>query len=398
VAREHPVADQQSVVTRGPRIAVDARPAVGHRKTGIGYYAWHLLRLLPVVDPSSTYIAWYLNPYAVLGARRFFEARPNFRERRTPIPGKWFEGSAASFAPRVEWLVRFDVFFATNFLPPPTRTRRLVITVHDMAFRLFPETAPHVTRQWLKRLDEVVPRATRIIAVSEATKRDLLELSDVPPERVVVIPHGIDTDLVRPASPDAIDRTRRRFGIDGPYLLYLGGIEPRKNLPRLLAAFAGLDADVRPTLVLAGGWVAWNPEGIDATKEAIAKLPEQVRQRVVMTGYVSDQDKVALLSGATALVYPSMYEGFGLPVLEAMACRIPVLTSDVGALPDVAGDAALLVPPTDVEAIAVGMDRLLRDGSLRDRLVHAGAARVGAFRWEDAARRTSEVLRDAARA
>jgi glycosyltransferase involved in cell wall biosynthesis len=267
-----------------------------------------------------------------------------------------------------------------------------------MAFKLFPETAPHGTRQWLERLDEVAPRATRIIAVSEATKRDLLELSKVQPERVVVIPHGIDVDRFRPASRDAVERARRRFGVDGPYLLYLGGIEPRKNIPRLLAAFAEVDADVRPTLVLAGGGVAWNPEGMDATKDALAKLPEQVRRRVVMTGYVSEEDKVALLSGAAALVYPSLYEGFGLPVLEAMACRTPVLTSDVGALPEVAGEAALLVPPTDVEAIAVGMDRLLRDAPLRDRLVQAGAARVGAFRWEDAARRTAEVLRDAARA
>jgi glycosyltransferase involved in cell wall biosynthesis len=290
------------------------------------------------------------------------------------------------------------VFFATNFLPPPTHARRLVITVHDMAFKLFPETAPHGTRRWLERLDEVVPRATRIIAVSEATKRDLLELSKVQPERVVVIPHGIDVDRFRPASGNAIERARRRFGVDGPYLLYLGGIEPRKNLPRLLAAFAEVDADVRPTLVLAGGGVAWNPEGMDATKEALAKLPEQVRRSVVMTGYVSEEDKVALLSGAAALVYPSLYEGFGLPVLEAMACRTPVLTSDVGALPEVAGEAALLVPPTDVEAIAAGMDRLLRDAPLRDRLVQAGAARVGAFRWEDTARRTAEVLRDAARA
>jgi len=379
------------------RIAVDARPAVTRDKTGIGYYAWHLLRLLPDVDPTSTYLAWYLNPYAVLGARRFFEPRPNLRERRTPIPAGWFERSAARFdLPRVEWLVRFDVFFATNFLPPPTRAPRLVLTVHDMAYKRFPETAPHATRQWLERMDEVVPRATRIIAVSEATKRDLLELYDVRPDRVAVVPHGIDTERFRPASEDAIVRARRRFEIDGPYLLYLGGIEPRKNLPRLLAAFAALDDHVRPTLVLAGGWVAWNPEGIDATRDAMAKLPDGVRRRVVMTGYVSDRDKVALLSGATALVYPSLYEGFGLPVLEAMACRTPVLTSDVSALPEVAGDAAELVDPTDVEAIAAGMDRLVRDAALRDRLVQAGAARVGTFRWQDAARQTAEVLREAA--
>src|SRR5205807_4015537 len=113
--------------------------------------------------------------YAVLGARRFFERRANFRERRTPIPASWFERAAARYdLPRVEWLVRFDVFFAPNFLPPPTQARRLVLTVHDLAFKRFPQTAPHATRQWLERMEEVVPRAARIIAVSEATKRDLV--------------------------------------------------------------------------------------------------------------------------------------------------------------------------------------------------------------------------------
>ena len=379
------------------RIAVDARPAVTADKTGIGYYAWHLLRLLPAVDPASTYVAWYLNPYAVAGARRFFERRPNFRERRTPIPSSWFERAAARWElPRVEWLVRFDVFFATNFLPPPTHAKRLVLTVHDLAFKRFPETAPHATRQWLERMDEVVPRATRIITVSEATKRDLLELYPVEPERVAAIPLGIDAEAFRRASESEIGAVRQRFGVEDGYLLYLGGIEPRKNLPRLLAAFARLDAAVRPTLVLAGGWVEWNPEGIDLTRAALADLPEDVRRRVVMTGYVNERDKVALLSGATALVLPSLYEGFGMPVLEAMACGTPVLTSDVSALPEVAGDAALLVPPTDVDAIAGGMDRLLRDPALRERLVEAGRARVGRFRWEDTARRTAEVLRAAA--
>jgi len=380
------------------RVAVDARPAVTADKTGIGYYAWHLLRLLPVVDPASTYKAWYLNPYAVAGARKHFPPRPNFREVRTPIPSSWFEKAAARWdLPRVEWLVRFDVFWATNFLPPPTRAKRLVLTVHDLAFKRFPETAPHATRQWLERMDEVVPRAARIIAVSEATKRDLAELYPVDPERVAVVPHGIDTDAFRRAGDQEVSAVRRRHRIDGPFLLYLGGIEPRKNLPRLLEAFGRLDADVRPTLVLAGGWVAWNPEGIDAARAALAELPEEARRRVVMTGYVSDRDKVALLSGAEALVYPSLYEGFGLPVLEAMAVGTPVLTSNVSGLPEVAGDAALLVPPHDVDAIAAGMERLLRAGELRERLAAAGAERVGRFRWEDAARRTAEVLRAAGR-
>ena len=359
------------------RVAVDARPAVTADKTGIGYYAWHLLRLLPVVDPASTYKAWYLNPYAVAGARKHFPPRPNFREVRTPIPSSWFEKAAARWdLPRVEWLVRFDVFWPTNAGIPTDRCGRSEGAGWSSVARTDWGAAGRGRRR---------PGENRCWSGTRSE------------ERVAVVPHGIDTDAFRRAGDQEVSAVRRRHRIDGPFLLYLGGIEPRKNLPRLLEAFGRLDADVRPTLVLAGGWVAWNPEGIDAARAALAELPEEARRRVVMTGYVSDRDKVALLSGAEALVYPSLYEGFGLPVLEAMAVGTPVLTSNVSGLPEVAGDAALLVPPHDVDAIAAGMERLLRAGELRERLAAAGAERVGRFRWEDAARRTAEVLRAAGR-
>src|SRR5439155_17364884 len=138
-----------------------------------------------------------------------------------------------------------------------------------------------------------------------------------------------------------------------------------------------------------------NPEGRRGLAGALERLPGQVRSGVVMTGYVSEADKVALLGGAVALVYPSLYEGFGFPVLEAMACATPVVTSDVSALPEVAGDAAILVSPGDVDAIAGGMDRVLRDDALRERLAASGPVRAASFRWEDTARRTVRVLRDA---
>jgi glycosyltransferase involved in cell wall biosynthesis len=186
---------------------------------------------------------------------------------------------------------------------------------------------------------------------------------------------------------------RSRFGIDRPYLLYLGGIEPRKNLPNLLAAFRRLTPEL--SLVIAGSGVEWNPEGSDLLGQAMAGLPEDVRSRVRRTGYVSDSDKVALLSGAEAFVYPSSYEGFGLPVLEAMACGTPVVTSNASSLPEVAGDAAVLVDPADPAAIAAGIDRSLGDGELHQRLVVAGLERAARYSWEETARRTAEVLRGA---
>jgi glycosyltransferase involved in cell wall biosynthesis len=171
----------------------------------------------------------------------------------------------------------------------------------------------------------------------------------------------------------------------------LGGASPpRKNLPGLVGAFSRLDRDAR--LVVAGSSVPWNPEGRRALRPALEGLPQATRDRIVFTGYVGEEDKVALLGGAEALAFPSRYEGFGLPLLEAMACGTPVLTSNVSALPEVAGEAALLVDPDDPEALADGMGRLLEDAELRDRLRRAGLARAAMFDWDRTARRTAEVL------
>jgi glycosyltransferase involved in cell wall biosynthesis len=380
------------------RVAIDARPAVAPNRTGIGHYTWELLRHLPRVDPGTAYAAWYLNARGMVGGpRRFLRelAAPNLVERWTPIPARWFDRLVRRFdLPRVEWFVRFDVLFAPNFIPPPTRTRRLVVTVHDLAFRRFPETAPHGTRWWLGRLDRALAGAARIIAVSESTRRDLLDLYGVRPERVVVIPHGVDREVFRPASAQELEAVRRRFGIVGPYLLSLGGIEPRKNLPGLVRAFAVLPSGVRPTLVIAGAGVAWNPEGGRALDEALGEVPGDIRRRIAMIGYVAGANKAALIGGAEALVYPSLYEGFGLPILEAMACGTPVLTSDVSALPEVAGGAAVLVDPRDLDSVRDGMERLLGDQGLRRQLAEAGLARAAAFSWTDTARRTAAVLRE----
>jgi glycosyltransferase involved in cell wall biosynthesis len=379
------------------RVTIVARPAVFSQKTGVGYYTWHLLRLLPAIDPSNEYVAWYLNARGLAGGPRGLLrelAAPNLVERATPIPATWFERLSERFdLPRVEWFARSDVLFAPNFVPPPTRVRRLVVTVHDLAFKRFPRTAPHGTKWWLSRLDRALGRATRIIAVSESTRRDILELCPVDPERVVVVALGVDRSVFRPPLQRDVAAVRSRFDIQGPYLLYLGGIEPRKNLPALLAAFARLPE--QPLLVIAGGGVEWNPQGSNLLGDALAELPDGVRARIRRTGYVSEPEKVALLGGAEAFVYPSLYEGFGLPVLEAMASGTPVVTSNVSSLPEVAGEAAVLVDPADPASIAGGIERILSDTPLRSRLVTAGLERAERFTWERTAAATARVLHDA---
>jgi glycosyltransferase involved in cell wall biosynthesis len=381
------------------RVAIDARAAAFGPRTGVGVYTWELLRRLPAADPDATFVAWHLQARRLLGEPRALAEveAPNLIERATPIPARWFERLARSAGvPRLEWLARFDVLFAPNFVPPPTRTRRLVVTVHDLAFRRMPESAPASTRRWLAGFDDWLDRAARVVAVSEGTRRDLLELTRVEEERVRVIPLGVDTSVFRPLPAAETRAAAERLGVTGPYVLSLGAIEPRKNLPALVEAFGRLPDGDRPWLVITGGGVRWNPEGERVLEAAPVRLRPAARGRVLLTGFVPREDVVALLSGALALAYPSRYEGFGLPVLEAMACGTPVLTSDVSALAEVAGDAAVLVDPERVESIAEGLERVLRDDALRERLRAAGLERAAGFTWDRTARRTAEVLRETA--
>ncbi|MGH2691286.1 MAG: glycosyltransferase family 4 protein [Actinomycetota bacterium] len=382
------------------RVTIDARPAVSAGMTGVGVYTRELILRLPPIDPSTRYEAWYLNARRAIRPWRWnrlsFPSLPNLSEKWTPFPAKQFERLSLRYElPRLEWFTEFDVVFAPNFVPPPTRSRHLVLTIHDLAFRKFPETAPLATRRWLQRLDRALKQAAEVIVPSEATRRDLLELYPVEAERVTVIHHGVDRERIKPASEEEVEKVRGRHGVEGRYLLFLGGLEPRKNLPRLVRAYArsGVDA----ALVIAGAAVSWNPEGRDELEVALADVPDDVRRRVILTGYLGTRQKAALLTGAEALVFPTLYEGFGFPLLEAMACGTPVLTSNVSSLPEVAGGAALLVDPLDEEAIAQGIGRLISDAPFRQRLIEAGNRRVELFSWDESARKHAEVLHRAAR-
>ncbi|MCJ7832186.1 MAG: glycosyltransferase family 4 protein, partial [Actinobacteria bacterium] len=224
----------------------------------------------------------------------------------------------------------------------------------------------------------------------------LCDIYNIPPEKVTAVLSGVDTPIYSPASDADVAAAKRDFGIDGPYQLFVGGLEPRKNLRMLLRAFSHLPADIRPTLVLAGAPVHWIPGGPEIMASAMRALPSDVKDKVVLTGYVTEAQKVALLTGAEALVYPSVYEGFGMPVLEAMGCGTPVLTSNLSSLPEVAGEDAVLVDPYETSSIADGMQRLLTDDDLRRRLGQAGSARAARFSWEETARRTAAVLHRAA--
>jgi glycosyltransferase involved in cell wall biosynthesis len=380
------------------RIAIDARPALDPRRTGVGQYTQQVIRHLPFADLDDDFVAWYLHARGLIRPRSFFAdvGAPNLVEKASRFPARLFQPASWRLGvPRVEWLLDFDLFLATNFLSPATaHADRVIPVVHDLAFRHFPETAPHIDARWRRRFVATLETAPAIVVPSASVSSDLHEAFAVPEDRIHVIHHGVDAAAFAPAPAAAIESVRRRHGIVGPYVLFVGGIEPRKNLDHLVHAFARSDAR-NLTLVLAGGPVRWFPQAFEHLEATIELLPPGVQARIIRLGYVGERDKLALLSGAMLLAYPSLYEGFGFPVLEGFAAGVPVLTSNVSSLPEVAGGAAVLVDPDDIDAIAAALSEIVADDDLRAVLSASGVARAAHFTWEATARSTAAVLRDA---
>ncbi len=278
-----------------------------------------------------------------------------------------------------------DIFYSPDFVLPPTLPRtRTLLTVHDLSFLRYPDAFVPALRGYLARVvPRSIARADLVLADSEATRTDLITLLDVPPEKVQVLYSGIHPRFCPQPEPDEVARLRAHYGLaDAPYILSVGTLQPRKNYVRLIRAFVQLTN--QPTnqltnqLVIAGGrgWL------YEETLAAAAKYPDRVR----ILGFVDDGDLPALYRNAALFAFPSLYEGFGLPVLEAMACGVPVVCSHASSLPEVVGDAALLVDPLDTDGLAAAMARVLGDPDLRRQMTARGLEQASRFTWEKAAR------------
>jgi glycosyltransferase involved in cell wall biosynthesis len=292
--------------------------------------------------------------------------------------------------PYVDWLSgRVDVFHSVHALVPPQRRGAAVLTLHDLRDYRLPELFPHL-REFRSARAAMARSAHRVVAISESTRRDAIELMGVAPERVRVVPNGLDPRFLEPVSPQAIAGLKDRLDLVRPYVLFLSSGDPRKGLAEACAAFqrassrtlAGFD------LVVAG-------ELPDRARDLLPSAGDPDRVRVL--GLVGDTELRLLMSGARALLFASRYEGFGLPLLEAFACQCPVVACDNSSIPEVAGDAAVLVPTGDAEALAAGLELLETDSALRSTLVERGTRRCREFTWERAARLMIQVYREAAR-
>jgi len=286
--------------------------------------------------------------------------------------------------------VRPDVLHSPDFIPPLRRSCRSVITVHDLGFLHYPCTLTGASRRYYSQIGRAVRSADRIIAVSECTRDDLLQLVQADPGKIDVVFEAADPSFTPVESDAALAAARRRLGVERPYLLFVGSFEPRKNLVGLLEAFALVrrEQDVELALVGHKGWLyepmfdRLNTLGL----ESVVRIVEDVRSH----------ELPAIYSAARALAFPSLYEGFGLPALEAMVCGCPVVASDRGALPELVGQAGLLAPPEEPSALADALRRVLTDEHLRADLAGRGLERARMFSWSRAAHETLAVYRRAA--
>lgn len=375
-------------------VGVDIFPFF-EKMTGVGWYEWNLLAHLPEVEPALE-----LNLYAHAFAAPdepsppplpTSGARVRFRFHHLPegflLPvGATVRVLRATLEPLLMFLDGNDLYFAPNFFVPRRHlpaVRRLVATVHDLAFVRLPDTVQRETLDNLRRhLPGALFGADALIAVSQATADDLSALGAVAHRRVHVIHEGVDPAFLNGAPPPPL------VGVPERYLVFVSTLEPRKNIVGVLRGFAMAAAAGYPgALVLVGRW-GWRTE---AARGELATSP--ARDRIVHLDYLPRCELRAVLAGAEALLFPSFLEGFGLPVVEAMASGVPVIVSRVSSLPEVAGEAGVFVDPNDPADIARAILRLANDEPERRRLAEAGRVRAARFDWRRAAEATAAVFR-----
>jgi glycosyltransferase involved in cell wall biosynthesis len=369
------------------RIGVDVR-LMHYQPAGISRYTWHLLQALAELDTTDAFVILQHPRH-----RSPLIQQPNFRRATlfAPVHHRFEQYLLAPDLLRF----RLDLLHSTDFIPPLYSAVKSVITVHDLAFLHYPHFLTAESAAYYGQIDRAIMHAAHVIVPSESTKQDVVAQLGAPPDKITVIYEAANPSF----GPLPVASTRReicgRYGLPETFVLFVGTIEPRKNITGLLQAFYHLrhKYDLHDVgLVIAGaqGWL------YDETIDQVKTL--DLEQSTFFLGRVPDEELHKLYVAARCHIHPAYYEGFGLPPLEAMACGTPTIVSNVSSLPEVVGDAALLVNPRDVEEIAVALHRLLTDDHLHAELSAKGIQRARVFSWDKAARRTLEVYRRVAAA
>ncbi len=365
-------------------IGIDAR-LVYHTRAGIGEYTLRLTQALAGTYPEHrfTLLQDRRNPQPLVEAS-------NVRATRSLISSH--HRLEQALLPWVVNSINADVFHSPDFIPPLRAKGPSVITIHDLAFLIYPHFLTEDSARYYGQIDRAVRRAQEIIAVSESTRHDLIRMLGAPEDKISVIHEAADPLFSPMDRTAALAHVQALYELPEEFILFVSTIEPRKNIPGLLRAYRRLRDDYKltPMLVLAGapGWLS------DEVHRLVETLDLTAHCRFL--GRVSNHDLLHLYNAALCLVHPAFYEGFGLTPLEAMACGTPVIVSNVSSLPEVAGDAALLVDPQCDDEITVAMWRVLTDPALRAEMRAKGLQRAAAFSWSRAAEQTMAVYCKAA--
>jgi glycosyltransferase involved in cell wall biosynthesis len=365
------------------RIGIDISQIV--YGTGVSHYTQNLIEALLKIDPEDEFVLFGSS----LRLRNLLDdynpKAKNFKKKIYSFPSIFWEW----LWNRLHWVDierltgKLDLFHTSDWLEPPARCPK-VTTVHDLAVFRCPETFSPVRGHDIvtnikRKLAWVKRESSAIIAVSEATKADIIELLEIPSDKVWVI-YEAAPKWIKKVSPEETKKIKEKFKIESDYLLSVSTLEPRKNLRRIIQAYQTLKEEIRGLALVLVGKVGWG-----------GNLPAE--EKTIFTGYVTNEEVAALYSGAAVFVYPSLYEGFGQPILEAMTCGCPVVTSKISSMPEVAGEAAILVDPLSVEEIAEGIKIALKR---KEELAEKGYRQAKKFSWEKCARETLKVYKGVA--
>src|SRR5882762_3342406 len=368
------------------RVGIDGYP-LAEPRTGVGHYTLELARALALISPSDHFELVSPAPFESATLDEIERAElPNLHTtnpRASSIRGHWWSIGLPLYARRA----RFDLFHGTNFDVPLWKKRRSVVTIHDLSALLHHEKhRSRLVRRARLRLPLVVRIADMIITPTESVRREVCRHFSVKPDKVIAIPSAARGSF-QPVPFAQTAEARKRLGVEDSFLLFVGTLEPRKNLLTLLKAFAQIlgQSSIRPQLVIAGGEGWLMDDSFAFIKQAA------IDERLRFTGYLSDEDLRALYSSCRVFIYPSVYEGFGLPPLEAMACGAPVIAGRIPSLQETLGNAARLVEPLVVDALAKSIIEMIEDKNQRELLVAAGPTHAGKFSWEKTARLTLDV-------
>lgn len=373
-------------------IAFDIQSVLLKKKTGIGFCALGWINNFIKANAENKYILRYFTLHNETEHPSYdFFYYNNVSENHC----NWMNNEMA----KLIWTIfplpyhlffsaKADVSFFFNYFVPPFVSGKKVVVIHDMSFKVYPETSRLRTRSMMKiNLTRSCKRADHIVTVSEFSKQEILKYMNIAPEKVSVIYPACDPKIFNTALEPSIDIIQKKYNIPKRYLLYLGTLEPRKNIRRLIQAYSQAKKNHLdlPPLVVAGkkGWLYQ-----DIFNEVIA---QEMINNIIFTGYLPDKEIIGLLKGATAFLFPSLYEGFGMPVLEAMACGTPVLTSDCSSLPEVVDTAAILVDPLSVDSIREGIEDIAFNETLRQKLSKEGLQQAKKFTWAAAVTKLTKI-------